>query len=95
MLNLAENLKIAEFNLKSATSRLKTHIDMTVSSPQYTETIESWKDTTGITFYYPIKELGYAGTLTINQPLPTDGNILFKTHCQAAKISRIIIAHPA
>jgi len=78
MLNLAENLKIAEFNLKSATSRLKTHIDMTVSSPQYTETIESWKDTTGITFYYPIKELGYASTLTINQPLPTDGNIFIQ-----------------
>ncbi len=58
MLNLAENLKIAEFNLKSATSRLKTHIDMTVSSPQYTETIESWKDTTGITFYYPHQRAG-------------------------------------
>ncbi|MDD2246196.1 MAG: TolC family protein [Proteiniphilum sp.] len=85
MLNLAENLKIAEFNLKSATSRLKTHIDMTVSSPQYTETIESWKDTTGITFYYPIKELGYAGTLTINQPLPTDGNIFIQNSLSSSE----------
>lgn len=78
MLRLREDLTIAEHNLKSATSRLKTHIDMTLSSPQYTETIESWKDTTGITFYYPIKELGYASTLTINQPLPTDGNIFIQ-----------------
>ncbi|HBK40229.1 MAG TPA: hypothetical protein DDZ57_01455 [Porphyromonadaceae bacterium] len=75
MLRLSEDLKIAEFNLKSATSRLKTHIDMTLGAPQYNETIESWKDTTGITYYYPVKELGYSGVLTINQPLPTDGNI--------------------
>lgn len=78
MLMLAEDLNIAEYNLKSATSRLKTHIDMTLGTPQYTETIESWKDTTGITFYYPIKELGYSTVLTINQPLPTDGNIFIQ-----------------
>jgi outer membrane protein len=75
MLRLGEDLKIAEYNLKSATSRLKTHIDMTISAPQYSETIESWNDTTGITYYYPIKNLNYSSTLTINQPLPTDGNI--------------------
>ncbi len=75
MLRLSEDLKIAEYNLKSATNRLKTHIDMTIGAPQYNETIESWKDTTGMTYYYPIKELGYSGVLTINQPLPTDGNI--------------------
>ncbi|MDO5523406.1 MAG: TolC family protein [Bacteroidia bacterium] len=75
MLTLSEDLKIAEYNLKSATSRLKTHIDMTIGAPQYNETIESWKDTTGITYFYPVKELGYSGVLTINQPLPTDGNI--------------------
>ena len=75
MLRLSEDLKIAEYNLKSATSRLKTHIDMTIGAPQYNETIESWKDTTGITYYYPVKEMGYSGSLTINQPLPTDGNI--------------------
>jgi outer membrane protein TolC len=75
MLRLNEDLKIAEFNLKSATSRLKTHIDMTIGAPQYNETIESWNDTTGITYYYPVKDLGYSGVMTINQPLPTDGNI--------------------
>ena len=51
MLKLGEDLKIAEYNLKSATSRLKTHIDMSIGAPQYTQTIESWKDTTLITLY--------------------------------------------
>ena len=78
MLRLGEDLKIAEYNLKSVTSRLKTNIDMTISAPQYSETIESWKDTTGTTFYYPIKNLSYSSTLTINQPLPTDGNIFIQ-----------------
>lgn len=78
MLRLGEDLKIAEYNLKSATSRLKTNIDMTISAPQYSETIESWKDTTGTTYYYPIKNLSYSSTLTINQPLPTDGNIFIQ-----------------
>lgn len=48
---------------------------MTIGAPQYNETIESWNDTTGITYYYPVKDLGYSGVMTINQPLPTDGNI--------------------
>ena len=78
MLRLGEDLKIAEYNLKSATSRLKTNIDMTISAPQYSETIESWKDTTGTTYYYPIKNLSYSSSLTINQPLPTDGNIFIQ-----------------
>lgn len=78
MLRLGEDLKIAEYNLKSTTSRLKTNINMTISAPQYSETIESWKDTTGTTFYYPIKNLSYSSTLTINQPLPTDGNIFIQ-----------------
>lgn len=78
MLRLGEDLKIAEYNLKSATSRLKTNINMTISAPQYSETIESWKDTTGTTYYYPIKNLSYSSTLTINQPLPTDGNIFIQ-----------------
>ena len=78
MRNLGENLKIAEYNLQSATNRLRTHIDLTISSPQYSETIDSWRDTTGVTYYYPIKELRHGGTLTINQPLPTDGNIFIQ-----------------
>ena len=84
MLRLGEDLKIAEYNLKSATSRLKTNINMTISAPQYSETIESWKDTTGTTYYYPIKNLSYSSTLTSNQPLATDGNIFIPNSLSSA-----------
>ncbi len=74
MQSLREDLKIAEYNLKWATSRLKTHIDMTLTVPQYDDEIIQWKDSTGISFYAS-KMLHYNGNLTINQPLPTDGRI--------------------
>lgn len=74
MLRLAQDLKIAEYNLKSATSSFKTHIDLALTLPDYSETVRQWEDSTGITFY-PVKQLGSSANLTINQPLPTDGNI--------------------
>ncbi len=78
MLNLYQDLKIAEYNLKSTTSRLKTHINLNMTLPEYTETVRQWEDSTGISFY-PVKQLSYLGNLTINQPLPTDGNIFIQT----------------
>lgn len=78
MLSLVQDFKIAEYNLKSATSKLKTHIDLNFVSPQYTETIRQFEDSTGISFY-PIKQLNFQGNVNINQPLPTDGYIYVKT----------------
>jgi outer membrane protein TolC len=77
MLTLQQDLRIAEFNLKSATSRLKTHIDLNISLPEYTETVREKADSTGI--FFPVKLLTYSSGLTINQPLPTDGNIFIQT----------------
>ncbi|MDR2622367.1 MAG: TolC family protein [Dysgonamonadaceae bacterium] len=77
MLILAEELNIAEFNLKSATSRLKTHINLNLSLPQYTETVRQKADSTGV--FFSVKELTYSSGLTINQPLPTDGNIFIQS----------------
>ncbi|MBN2806215.1 MAG: TolC family protein, partial [Prolixibacteraceae bacterium] len=74
MLSLKQDLKIAEYNLKSATSRFRTHVDLNLVSPNYTETIRQFEDSTGITFY-SVKQAVYSSNLTINQPLPTDGNI--------------------
>lgn len=74
MLSLKQDLKIAEYNLKSATSRFRTHVDLNLVSPNYTETIRQFEDSTGITFY-SVKQSVYSSNLTINQPLPTDGNI--------------------
>lgn len=74
ILSLKEDLKIAEANLKSATSRFKTHVNLDLNTPNYTETIRQFEDTTGIV-YYPVRQSSYTGNLQINQPLPTDGNI--------------------
>jgi outer membrane protein TolC len=78
MLSLVQDFKIAEYNLKSATSKLKTHINLNFISPQYTETIRQFEDSTGISFY-PIKQLNYQGNININQPLPTDGYVYIRS----------------
>jgi outer membrane protein TolC len=74
MRRLKQSLQIAEYNLKSATSRFKTHVDLNVTAPSYTETIRQYEDSTGISFY-PVQQMNYKGNVEINQPLPTDGRI--------------------
>lgn len=78
MLNLIQDFKIAEYNLKSSKSSFKTHINLNFVSPQYTETVRQFEDSTGISFY-PIKQLNYQGNININQPLPTDGYVYIRT----------------
>jgi len=72
MLSLVQDFKIAEYNLKSATSKLKTHIELNFVTPSYSNTVESFATDTSVT-YYSSKVLKYEGNLTVNQPLPTDG----------------------
>lgn len=77
MMRLVQDFKIAEYNLKSATSRFKTHIDLNLTTPEYTEAIRTFEDSTGLSFY-PVKRMNYETGLVINQPLPTDGNIYMR-----------------
>ncbi|MDR3308335.1 MAG: TolC family protein [Tannerella sp.] len=77
MLQLVEEFKIAEFNLKAATAQLRTQISMTLNLPQYTESIREKADSTGV--FFPVKELNYTGSLNIRQPLPTDGSIYIQS----------------
>jgi outer membrane protein len=72
MLMLKQNMKKASFDLKAATSSLKTHVNMNLTIPQYTETVNQFQDSSGISFY-PVRQNQLSSTLTINQPLPTDG----------------------
>lgn len=74
MLSLKQDLKIAEYNLRSATSRFRTHIDLNLTTPNYTETIRQFEDSTGITFY-SVRQSLIGTDITINQPLPTDGRL--------------------
>ena len=78
MRSLQEDLKIAEYNLKSATSSLKTHIDFSLAMPEFNQTVRTWDDTTGVSFY-SVKRMDYGGVITVNQPLITNGNIYWET----------------
>ncbi|MBN1116082.1 MAG: TolC family protein [Bacteroidales bacterium] len=74
MLMLQQNLKVAEYRLVAATNKFKTNVEMNLTAPNYTETINDYSDTTGI-HYYPVQNFSYSGNLVVNQPLPTDGNV--------------------
>jgi outer membrane protein TolC len=74
---LKQDLKIAEYNLKSVTSGLKSNISMTFTLPNYTETVRERADSAGV--YYSVKGLTYGSSLNINQPLPTDGRIYIQS----------------
>lgn len=78
MRNLREDLNIAEYNLKSTLAGLKTHIDLSLTAPSFNQNIRTWEDSTGVSFY-SVKRLDYSGTLTVNQPLITNGNIYWET----------------
>ena len=77
MLKLEQSLKRAEYNLQSATNSLKTHIDLSLELPRYSEEVRTREDSSGIS-YYAFKQMQYEGYLTIRQPLPTDGNIFIQ-----------------
>lgn len=74
MLILNQVLARAGYELKAATSKLKTHVDLNMTLPNYTETIRQYEDSTGITFF-PVQQLRFNGNLVISQPLPTDGQL--------------------
>lgn len=82
MLNLQKDLEIAEFNLKSTLASMKTHVDLSLTAPSYNQNIRTWEDSTGVSFY-SVKRLDYSGTLTVNQPLITNGNIYWETGLNA------------
>lgn len=82
MLSLRQDLKIAEFNLKSALSSNKTRVDLSLVAPNYRRGISSDTYEDGIR-YFKTNNLNMEGTLSFSQPLPTDGNIRFSSNIQA------------
>ncbi len=72
----------ATYNLKAATSQFKTHVDLSLTVPQYTETIRQYEDSTGISFY-PVRQNRIDGNLIITQPLPSDGNLFIMSGAQS------------
>jgi outer membrane protein TolC len=78
MKSLVQDFKIAEYNLKAATSKFKTQVSMNFVSPQYTETVRQFEDSAGISFY-PVKQMNYQGNLLVNKQLPTDGYVYMRS----------------
>ncbi len=81
MLILQESLNRAAYDLKATTSSLRTHIDLHMTVPQYTETVRQWEDSLGIS-YYPVQQNLLSSYFLINQPLPTDGNLFIRSGVQ-------------
>ncbi len=81
MLILNEQLNGASYNLKAATSKFKTHVDIDMTLPSYSETIRQFEDSTGLSFY-PVRQNQMNSYLNINQPLPTDGYLYIRTGIQ-------------
>jgi len=82
MRTLKENLAQSEYLLTSATNRFKTHVDLDLRAPAYTETIRRVQDSLGV-YFYPIKQFSYNAELKISQPLPTDGEIFLSSEIYA------------
>ncbi|RLD14152.1 hypothetical protein DRI50_05860 [candidate division KSB1 bacterium] len=78
MRSLIENLKIARYQLNSARNRFKTQVNFYAQLPDYSETISSLQDSSGL-HYFPVKQANFSGNLQISQPLPTDGTIYLGT----------------
>lgn len=80
MLRLKQSIKIAEYNLKSATSKFKTQIDMDLVVPNIDRSITPNTNDQGITTLQKTNSATNSSTLNITQPLPTDGNISIKSY---------------
>jgi outer membrane protein len=78
MLILRQRLEKASFDLKAATSSLRTHVNLGLTLPSYSETIRQFEDTLGVSFY-PVRQNLLSSNLIINQPLPTDGNLRIRS----------------
>ena len=76
--NLLQDKIIAENEMKAATALLRTNVSMQFTLPQYTENVQQWQDSTGISFF-PVQTLRGEGSLYIYQPLPTDGRISIRS----------------
>ena len=83
MKQLEQSLKIAEHNLNSTTSRLKTHITLNLTTPNYQEIVREKADSSGV--FFAVKQLSYSGNVSVNQPLPTDGEIYVRTGLSTLK----------
>ena len=78
MLKLKQSLAGVGYDLRAATSKFKTHVNLDLVAPRYSKTVRQFEDSLGLHFY-PVSQNSMSGYLTINQPLPTDGSLFIRS----------------
>ena len=78
MLKLKQSLAGVGFDLRAATSKFKTHVNLDLVAPRYSKTVRQFEDSLGLHFY-PVSQNSMSGYLTINQPLPSDGSLFIRS----------------
>ncbi len=78
MLKLKQSLAGVGYDLRAATSKFKTHVNLDLVAPRYSKTVRQFEDSLGLHFY-PVSQNTMSGYLTINQPLPTDGALFIRS----------------
>jgi len=78
---LQQRLRMAEYQLRAATSNYKTHVNLDMVMPRFTETVKQWEDSLGISFY-SVRQNQMNAYLTVSQPLPTDGRLFLSSGVQ-------------
>ena len=78
MLKLKQSLAGVGYDLRAATSKFKTHVNLDLVTPRYSKTVRQFEDSLGLHFY-PVSQNSMSGYLTINQPLPTDGSLFIRS----------------
>ncbi|NJK86356.1 MAG: hypothetical protein HC906_10690 [Bacteroidales bacterium] len=71
---LRADLAESKYNLQTAVRRFRTHLDLDITLPDYSESIGELRDSTGLS-YFPVKQFKYSSNLNLWQALPTDGRV--------------------
>lgn len=87
MKSLRLSLIQAENNLKAAKGRFKTNADLAIEAPNWNETVSEIQVAEGLPVFNTTGYTRYQGTLDINQPLPTDGQITLRTQSYHRDVS--------
>jgi len=69
----------AEENRRAAKYRFRSSAEMTLSAPTWSENVSAIQVPNGLPIYNRLGTLRYQTVLNINQPLPTDGRITFRS----------------
>jgi outer membrane protein len=77
----------SEENLIAAKGRFKTNADLSLDVPNWSETVSEINVPNALPVFNTTGRLRYQGMLDINQPLPTDGRLTFRSQVYHRDVS--------